>query len=168
VSGPRFTDADGDELTFLSEGDGSVLLRHTGAGVCIAPADFPVIAACLYQAAGLPAPVILDRPEHPRASLVFEGVTFTIRPGSGVDATRVHGGIQTGTLYEPDVLRRVAADLAALADEAESDPDPAEVEELTRAIIQGTPDWHSASGPAAGEIARAVLRAGWKREQRDG
>jgi hypothetical protein len=133
-----FTDRYGTGLEVGGEASFAACARVTVSkpcGVHVEASDFPALIAALYAAAGQPGPVILDRPEEPRASLEFEGITWTLRPGDGVEATRAGAIVTTGTLYRPERLRGIAAALACLADEAERDePDPADVAKLTRVL----------------------------------
>lgn len=94
----------------------------------------PVVAA-LYGAKGLPAPVILERPE----------VTFKdgLNRAGPIEVGRLGGRVTVG-LYgiqpeeiDPAPARRLAALIAIRADEIQADePDPAEVEELAAVLDQ--------------------------------
>ena len=116
--------------------------------------------ATLYEAAGLPAPVILEPP-----GATFEG---GVNRAGRIEVGSLGGRVTVG-LYgiqpeeiEPAAARRLAALIAVHADEAQSDPDPAEVQSLADEMcadvrrIGGSPpeEWRIA--------ARAALR--WFRD----
>jgi hypothetical protein len=97
------------------------------------PAAAAGIATAMHEAAGLPAPVILERP----GATIADGVN---RAGS-IEVGRLRDRVTVG-LYgiqpeeiEPAVARRLAALIAIRAGEVrDGKPDPAEVEELTGKI----------------------------------
>jgi hypothetical protein len=154
-----------DQRTFCAEGcivvnDGDF---HLPVGKL---AEFVVT---LYAAAGKPAPLILERPDYPRSSLELGGATFSVRPG-GVEEFRVHDGTQSGVLHEPGVIRRIAACLAVLAEEAEGGPDPAEVEELAELIRAELYPLSERIGLRPSEADRTAARAAlrWMNKQQRG
>ena len=117
----------------------------------------------MHEAAGLPAPVILERPE-----VTFkDGVNRAGRIEVGRLGDRVTVGlygIQPEEL-EPDVARRLAALIAVRAGEAQDgEPDPAEVEELATILHDarevGVKGRHGEWDTSA---ARAALR--WMRDK---
>jgi len=155
---------DGSVLRIVPSVDfeGHAALSTEDGAVRVSAGDLPQVVAALYEAAGLPAPVILDRPEHPVLDLI-PGVSFEVR-NRGVEGIRRPSATESGTLWEAATIRHFAASLAVLADEAEAAPHPAEVAELAAVIRSGGRDMLQGSGA----IARDILRAGWKREPRDG
>ena len=90
------------------------------------PSDDDRFLAALAEAmqgpAGYRPPIILQRPEFPRAAVDLPGVTYSLRGDGLIEATRYHAtGTVSGTALEPADVRRVAAALAAMADEAETE-----------------------------------------------
>jgi hypothetical protein len=169
-------------LTHLPQCDGSPVYeggtdqRSFCADGCISLNDgdfhLPVgklteFVATLYEAAGLPAPVILDRPSPIGAALgCYEGGLRVFPDGTAV---RVQAASAEPcrhywhTRLEPAAARKVAATIAAIADAIEGEPDPAEVEELAGTIRAAH---HPDSGrPGDGDrtAARAALR--WFRDR---
>ena len=161
----------GDRVTVSAAPGG----RGCGLAVCadgaamtgIPAADVPGvaagIAAAMHEAAGLPAPVILERPE-----VTFkDGVNRAGRIEVGRLGDRVTVGlygIQPEEL-EPDVARRLAALIAVRAGEVQDgEPDPAEVEELATILHDarevGVKGRHGEWDTSA---ARAALR--WMRDK---
>jgi len=135
----------------------------TGIPAADVPGVAAGIAAAMHEAAGLPAPVILERPE-----VTFkDGVNRAGRIEVGRLGDRVTVGlygIQPEEL-EPDVARRLAALIAVRADEAQDgEPDPAEVEELATILHDarevGVKGRHGEWDTSA---ARAALR--WMRDK---
>jgi hypothetical protein len=139
-----------------------------GAGAaCIPVSDVPGVAAgiarAMHEAARLPAPVILERPEHPRTGLI-PGVDFRVRRG-GVDVIRLAQAADSGELHDPDAIITFAASLAILAGEAGSAPDPAEVEELAR-VLAAADSGETVSSVSLEAFARAALRWQAGKQQR--
>jgi hypothetical protein len=138
------------------------------------PSAVPAAALALYEAAGLPEPLILPRVMPPL------GGPWRPEKGAALWAARVRAGNAPGEVrvgwggagpYEdmtPAKAREMAAVLAALADEADAEPDLAEVDELAEVIRAGLypPSKEIGLRPddADRAAARAVLLAGWKRE----
>jgi hypothetical protein len=158
-----YIDGDGDKLT-LRAGVRSLLLRVASysGDVAVAAADVPEFAAELYKAAGLPAPVILDRPAASALNAI-PGIIFE-RNGPVIEACRPGGSWQ----FTPTEIRRLAASLAILADEVDSGPglDEDEVRDLARVIHRThCDDEYCRLSPTLGDVdaARAALR--WKRER---
>jgi hypothetical protein len=91
--------------------------------------DLPQHCADLYEADGQRAPLILDRPAALSLDLI-PGILFEAG-GTVIEACIPSGNRQ----YTPAAIRKFAASLAVLADEAEADaPDPAEVSEIAEKI----------------------------------
>ena len=64
----RFTDQDGSGFTVYpwprtDRQGASISWNHDHDGACIPPEKLDEVAAALYEAAGRPAPIVLDRPE---------------------------------------------------------------------------------------------------------
>ena len=100
--------------------------RRGGDHLTGLPADDDRFLAALAEAmqgpAGYRPPIILQRPEFPRAAVDLPGVTYSLRGDGLIEATRYHAtGTVSGTALEPADVRRVAAALAAMADEAETE-----------------------------------------------
>lgn len=162
-----FADRYGAELRVGGEasfaGCARLMVTRT-CGVHIEAADFPALIAALYEAAGLPAPVILERP-----GATFEGGVNRAGP---IEVGRL-GGLVTVGLYgiqpeeiEPAEARRLAALIAICADEVQDgEPDPAEVEELATAIRTGLHPGSGRPGEPDRRAARAAFR--WFRERED-
>jgi hypothetical protein len=123
----------------------------------------------LYEAAGLPVPVILRAPTLPPGICHYSDGVKVFADGAEVrlQATESRSAKEYWhTKLKPAAARKLAANIAALADFAEAQPDPAEVEELAEAIRTAH---HPDSGrPGDGDrtAARAALR--WFREKRHG
>jgi len=163
-----FTDRYGTALQIGGEASFAGCARLTVSKLCgihVEAADFPALIAALYEAAGLPAPVILERPDADDDSAgLIPGLRFTARDGV-VEVERPGGNWQIG----PAKVRKFAAALAVLADEAESGPDPAEVEELAYVLRAVTPGM---AYPGEGDYRLAVARGfaeaalKWMRDKR--
>ena len=149
----------------LNGGDARVTID--GARIYEAPADVPAVARALYEAAGLPAPLILDRPETGTGtsgrntrvgtwSVWLEGTRVRIEDYS--DGLR---GVDSRT------ARLLAAVIAACAEAPGREPGTGEAHSLAMALHEGgcpgggTCTW----SPAPGDLrdARAALAAGWTR-----
>jgi hypothetical protein len=143
-----------DQSAFCA--DGCVNLRITGQDFDLPVGKLAEFVATLYEAAGKPAPVILERPAKPNLD-VIPGVRFSVL-GRGVEVKRTGAGWH----IDADVIRQFAASLAALADEAESDPDPAEVEALAEMMSDAEPTLRLGGTSASRDLARTALR--WMRE----
>ena len=109
----------------------------------------------LYEAAGQPAPVILDRPEiDADRTHIGDARIMVGRAGRGqvqIETARL------GDDISPHDARRVAAYLAAYADAAGDEPGQAEVEELAAVL------WKAMGGGPAKDAAIAALR--WMKQR---
>jgi len=159
-----FTDAYGTHLEVDRPGGapargGDVLLRTTGSGHFVLAADVDLIAA-ISEAAGKPAPIILERPELAGTHSQFAG-TFggTLKVGPAEGGLMVAGD----TRLPLGLARPLAAHIVARAEAMErAGPDPADVEALADVIRETSTSMHS------GDIARAILRAGYRPPERKG
>lgn len=143
----------------------SILSGHPAVYIDISPAAVLGAALALYEAAGLPEPLILPRPEF-TAGIEYAGSTdrYAYTSRTGAKAAVGWRGIEPVEL-DPDEALEFAAHITvnALAAKA-GEPDPAEVEELAGVI-------HEANGnrgfAGAGEWDRGVARAAlrWMRER---
>jgi hypothetical protein len=133
-----YTDGDKGELVISTCNPGEVTVQTQGNGslAVVMADDLPEVTAKLYEACGLPAPVILARPGTEMLGtpdLPVRLAGFRIwRGGSGVciDSTAAFSSLS------PDVIRTLAAVLAVHAGEAEAEPDPAEVDGLAAEIMR--------------------------------
>jgi hypothetical protein len=100
-----------------------------GDSVRILPGDVPLtvrqIAEAMHEAVGLPAPLILERPCRANCDQ-FRGDGFRTYLATG-NLVGIDGDSDD---MSPAAARFLASRLAALADIADGEPDPAEVEEL--------------------------------------
>ena len=159
-----FTDAYGTHLEVDRRRDRGlpasvgVLLRTSGGGYFILAADVDLMAA-ISEAAGKPAPIILERPAL--AGTHTQCGFARIGPDPR-DRTRLEVSGLTGSLT-PAMARELARHIAARADEIDAaEPDPAEVTALADVIRE-------TSGSTGNlDIARAVLAAGWRPPERKG
>jgi hypothetical protein len=143
----------------FGQGDGSPWHLPAEAGPL---AEF---CAAVYAAAGKHAPLVLDRPEHPRASVVIAGATFSLRPG-GVEEFRVHGGTQSGTLHDPAEVRELGIALAVLAEEAAAPgPHPDDIAALAGHLARRRAQ---ARGYSDVDAAEDALRWAAGKQQRGG
>lgn len=116
----------------------------------------PEFAVTLYEAAGLPQPVILPRPPAIGDTTIFLGGYSVQRDGNAVT-------IQAGTeerRLTPAEAREYAAAIAARADEAETAPDPAQVAAVTQLAREALrARWVTPEGAGAlpEHVARAIL-----------
>ncbi len=170
-----YRDRDGAELliTACDDGDinpGCIHIDTPGNPVCVGPQkDLPRIIADLYETAGKPAPIILERPDPARSyTWMIPGISFAIR-SSGVEIVSTGSAADSGCLHEPARIRELAARIAEMAEQAEraAEPDPAEVEELT-AVLRGVVPGMAVPGGdyrtgVARNFAEAALR--WMRER---
>jgi hypothetical protein len=165
VSG-KFADQYGTELEVSGEtalpGCARVWVSER-CGIHVKAAGFPALIAALYEAAGLPAPIILARPVGGEYLMRH----FPSALGAGITVNRKDGFVVIrgdGLLFDPKTVRDLAAFAVTLADEAESEPDPAEVEELAAAIRTGLHPDSGRPGEPDRMAARAALR--WFRDKR--
>ncbi|NRQ38552.1 hypothetical protein HII36_43025 [Nonomuraea sp. NN258] len=124
----KHTDAEGDSLRI-----------HPSA-------DLPDVVRKLYEAAGQPAPIILDRPSPDvvRSEGWISGPEVEIKDKS--------------QYFHPDDARSLAATLAAAADLIEADATEADVKALANAIIST-----GVNPELAEKAARAAVAAGFAR-----
>ena len=141
----------------------------THGTVNVPAADVPVVAAgiatAMHEAAGLPVPVILERPE----------ITFKDGPNraGSIEVGRLRDrvtvglyGIQPEELEHGDALRLAALIAIRAAEVQRNEPDPAEVEDLACVIARYRKTTVS-DGHDHG-IARAVLRHQRDKKQQRG
>jgi len=128
-----------------------------GDPVCLILAEHRAeVAAGLWTGAGAPAPVILERPDGPADR--FQGIKIE-RDGGSV-LLRIGGNREA---LDAGAARTLAARIAILADEAEDEPDPAEIEELAELLRE-----HGDCASLRWEAARAALRWMRDKQQRGG
>jgi hypothetical protein len=175
-----YTPRPGDRVTVRAapggRGCGLAVSTDLAAETGIPAADIPAVAAgialAMHEAAGLPAPVILERPPVvTREAIIVPGARFRVH-GNAIQADPLCGsGVQQES-FAPAAIRDIAAALAVMADEAESEPDPAEVEELARVIRADLYPPSESIGLRPGEsdrtAARAALRWMKDKQQRGG
>lgn len=120
------------------------------ANACVNPAEFPEAALALYEACGLPVPVILERPEMPASGILTElGTVYPYHSRGGLLVGV--SGKENDRYLKPGAAREAAAALAACADLEMPGPDPAELSSLMREA-------------GIGEVsARAAIR--WMRDR---
>ena len=157
-----FTDRYGTALQIGGEASFAGCARLTVSKLCgihVYAADFPALIAALYEAAELPAPVILERPEIDPEGAAGINV-FTVRLDRDLSVC-VAGRAGHASPVAPSVARKLASVIAAYADAAEAarEFDPAEVEELAELLRE-----HGDCASLRWDAARAVLR--WFRERR--
>lgn len=130
----------------------------------LAVAELPEFIAALYEAAGLPVPVILERPKG--IPLTGGGLHqwVQVTPSPAMHPPDVPGvtlEVANGVRLLGDEPLRVAVALIDAMREAENEPVPAEVEELA-AVLERSHTMLATTSQR--DVARAVLRAGWKRQ----
>jgi hypothetical protein len=137
----------------------------SGQAFIVDPAEIPAIARAMYEACGQQPPVILGRPDTSASGTPT--VLGTIYPFRSAKGARVAVGRGTGDIYlEPGHAREIAAILAACADEAEPEPDPADVDALAAAIHAGTGCCDGAPSENHRSAARTALR--WMKDREAG
>ena len=160
----RYLPRPGEEIDVCRDSDSrcavTVIKERLGTSVRISADEVPAvaagIAAAMHEAAGLPAPVILERPEIDPEGAAGVNV-FTV----GLDrdlSVCVSYGKQKPIPVAPSVARKLASVIAAYADAAEAArraPDPAEVEELAYILRAVTPGM---AYPGEGDYKLAVAR----------
>ncbi|HLK00292.1 MAG TPA: hypothetical protein VKU39_10350 [Streptosporangiaceae bacterium] len=124
------------------------------------PAIARMIAEAMCEAAGLPAPVILDRPADLAPVSVPSGVVAGIEDGT-ILLSVVPG---RSAPLRPGDARHLAAALAHFADHVESEPDPADVEALAEAISAGMA--HCGGGPEGVCRVAAVTALRWMKRRK--
>jgi hypothetical protein len=155
-----YEDPDGVPLTvhaYNSAKWGQVASFRTGETIYITREALPAVTAALYRACGLPAPVILDRPE---LSGTYSMVGYARIGPSRDDPARLE--VDTGHLgtITPAIARVLAAHIAARADAIESGPAADDVEALATTITGAS------EAITAVDVARAILRAGYRPPER--
>jgi hypothetical protein len=159
-----FTDRYGTELGVGGEASFAGCARVTVSqpcGIHVEVADFPALIASLYEAASVPVPVILERPEIVPDGDGETGINiFTVKmePHLGSVGIRYHGA-PCAAVIAPGPARLLASVIAAYADAAEAarELDPDDVAELTQEL------WDAMKGGPAEAAARAALR--WFRDK---
>jgi hypothetical protein len=159
---PVFTDRYGTELRVGGEatfaGCARLMVTRT-CGIHVESADFPALIGALYEAAGLPAPVVLERPGVPQGTSPLRYGDFGMRMHKGGIAFSLPG--VEARAISPAAARELAAHIAAYADEADREPDAAEAEELTGFLVAAGAGLRTTG---VDDIARAALR--WMRDKR--
>ena len=136
---------DGEECLGIEAGDFHVPL-HNLAG----------FVASLYEAAGLPQPVILPRPQIPGDTSIFLGGYSVRRDGNAVT---ILVGPEERRLA-PAEARQYAAAIAERADEADAAPDAAlvaAVTQLAREALRARWVTPEGAGAVPEQVARAIL-----------
>jgi len=171
-----YTPRPGDRVTVRAapggRGCGLAVSTDLAAETGIPAADIPAvaagIAAAMHEAAGLPAPIILERPKTLYPDISF-GPELKVARGDAVTALWL--GAEARTLG-PDECRRLAAYLAICAEADEAAAADAEVDELARAIRSELYPPSESIGLRPGEsdrtAARAALRWMTQKQQRGG
>jgi hypothetical protein len=122
------------------------------------PLEIDEHARAMYEAAGVPSPVTLERPDlgpTPRTHL-FRGLDVYRSADDGVTFA-IGGNRET---LSASLVRQMAAVAVALADAGE--PDQAEVDAL-ESVLREASGRHDPDDTMTG-IARAILAAGYRRE----
>lgn len=172
---PVFTDRYGTGLEIGGEASFAGCARLTVSkpcGIHVEGADFPALAGALYEAAGLPAPVILERPGIAADGDGETGINvFTVRmePDLRSIGIRYHGANRA--IIAPGPARKLASVIAAYADAAQAhqdEPDPAEVEELAAVIRAELYPPSESIGLRPSEADRIAARAAlrWFRDEK--
>lgn len=135
--------------------------------------DRAAVITAMYEAAGLPAPVILERPEprdvlvpgrRDRESWVTVERSPDPSPGGLPGVMLSLDGVDGGSIrLAGDEPLRVALALVDAMRPAMDEPDPAEVRQLAELICR--PGVNAAESD---DIARILLRAGYRREESRG
>lgn len=127
------------------------------------------VAAGLWTGAGLPAPVILERPREIAQVIIMPGASYSVR-GNDIEATATCKCGTSGQLLSTAAVRDFAAALACLCDVADSEPDPAEVEELTRVLRGCVPGMAPPGGDYKTAVARGFAEAAlrWMKQREAG
>jgi hypothetical protein len=170
----------GEEITVVREGGTARIgvTRHTAMASAVIPAyDMPGFAAsvvaALYEAAGLPAPVILDRPETSPdgTSTPLERIYLHPSLNGMLVAVDWHPNL---TYLTPGDARTTASVLAAYADAAEAadaaGADEDEVRELARVLHRThcIPGGCCNEEPSSGDLEEARTALRWMKDQQRG
>ena len=165
-----YRNAGGAELWIAPGGSGIAQITVVANGceneMLVDACDLPEVVAKLYEACGLPSPVILARSSarFPEGGAPFRFGDFGFRLGPGGVSPSLPG--LTAKAVPPGFLRELAGHLVALADEADAEPDPADVDELAVLLMnEMNRDVMGIGG--ARPLARKILAAGYSREPRD-
>jgi hypothetical protein len=130
-----------------------------GKPAAIPAGQFPHLIAALYEASGEPAPVILDGyGDAGVTEATIGGVRVYLAEGRRV-------GIDGNDDLPPALARQIARMLVSIADLADAEPDPAEVEAIVAKIgeeIGGA--WVGRDLRIARAAARSALRSVRERE----
>jgi hypothetical protein len=160
-----YTDGSGDELVIASPVDCDVAVL-SAAEVCVDPLHIPEIAAKMYEACGQQPPVMLGRPDIP------ESDPWCPWPGSSLSAIAAGRQVRQMWLNGPSLSMAPAQarQYAALADRADAEPDPADVDDLAAVIRHELYPGSERTGlrPSGSDrtAARAALR--WMRDREAG
>lgn len=143
----------GDARVIIDSGKPSV---H----VDIDPADVPAAVLALYEAAGLPEPVMLERQGIPQDGSQVRYGDFTVKLSDG-GVTVALPGIEPLPV-PPRAALSLASYIATYALLAEAEPDPAAVDALAMVLVEGT----GAMGiGGARPLARKILLAGYAKQE---
>lgn len=128
----EYRDSDGDKLMFdpIDCEASNVIVTTSSGGTGIPARRFPEVIAGLYGAAGLEAPIILERPD---------GGTDDWDVGGEIYADAGHVEIEIHGDYAPGPARRLAAFIAHTADQAETSAAEADVARVAK-VIQDADD----------------------------
>lgn len=130
----------------------------------VVPADeVPEVAAriarAMYDAAGRPAPIILEHPGPLTSSLGEElGDGIRVSHGDGAVLLAVRGVAEAAS---PETARQVAAHLAARADEVDAEPDRKLVAAIADLICT-----HGGVGRGTGTVSARAILARYRLEER--
>lgn len=168
----RRGDTHGNLLDIRSTDEGNaakvtVSDRDGGATVFVGPLAITGITRAMWVACGQLPPLILERPDVP------EGEPWRPRPGSSLSAAVDGNRVREMWLEGPSLsmtaaeTRRHAAALAVLADRADAEPDPGDVDELAAAIRSGLYPDSERIGLRPGESDRVAARTAlrWMRDR---
>lgn len=167
MSDPKYVYRDEDGATlavspYPHAHAGDIAAVSTGGIVYVLPEHFREVAAGLWTGAGLPAPVILEHLDREACDQVrADSIRTYLAEG------RLVGIDGPGDDITPAAARFLAARIASLADLAESEPDPAEVEELTRVLRGCVPGMALPGGDYKTAVARGFAEAAlrWFRDK---
>lgn len=155
---------DNDSHARLTTDDGEETVR-----ACVSRDMLPAVTAAMHEAVGVPAPVILPRPQIPEDDSPLCYGNFVIRLEDSGVAIGLPGFY--GKAIPPGAALELAAYIAAYAGQADAEPDPVEVEELAariRSEIHPDSDRLGLRPSESDRIAaRAALRWMRDREARD-
>lgn len=169
----KYADAAGRGTTLVvGESDHmhvAALMAVSGNGgrkipVYVAGDDFPALIRALYESAGLPEPLILNRPEH-TGGTEYAGKSDRYAYTSRVGLKVAIGwrGIEPGE-FDPDEALEFAAHIAVNAEAVKrNEPEQADVDRLAMLIeLQG----FGLDYERCVKLARSILLDKYKREAR--